>query len=35
VIYYRSGSMFPTWIIHLLADLQLVLLAHYSILPYL
>ena len=35
VLYYRSGSMFPTFFIHLLADLQLVLLAHYSILPYL
>ncbi len=34
-LYYRSGSMFPTFFIHLLADLQLVLLAHYAIWPYL
>lgn len=33
--YYRSGSMWPTWIIHLFSDLQLVLLAHYSIFPHL
>ncbi len=34
-LYYRSGSMFPTFFVHLLADLQLVLLAHYAIWPYL
>ena len=34
-LYYRSGSMFPTFFIHLLADLQLVLLAHYAIWPFL
>lgn len=32
-LYYRSGSMWPTWIVHFFSDLQLVLLAHYSILP--
>ncbi len=32
-LYYRSRSMWPVFFIHLLADLQLVLLAHYSILP--
>ena len=35
VLYYRTGSMWPVWVIHLLADAQLVILAHYSILPYL
>lgn len=35
LLYYRSRSMWPTFVIHLLADLQLVLIAHYSILPYL
>ncbi len=34
-LYYRSGSMFPTFFIHLLADLQTVLLAHYTIWPHL
>lgn len=34
-LYYRSRSMWPTFFVHLLADLQLVLIARYSILPYL
>ena len=33
LLYYRSRSMWPTFIIHTLVDLQLVLLANYSILP--
>lgn len=32
-LYYRSRSMWPVFFVHLLADLQLVLLAHYSIVP--
>jgi hypothetical protein len=32
-LYYRSRSMWPTFIVHTLVDLQLVLLANYSILP--
>lgn len=32
-LYYRTGSMWPTALVHLAADLQLVLLARYSILP--
>jgi hypothetical protein len=35
LLYYRSRSMWPTFFVHLLADLQLVLLANYSIVPYL
>jgi membrane protease YdiL (CAAX protease family) len=35
LLYYRSGSMWPTFFVHLLTDVQLVLLARYSILPYL
>jgi hypothetical protein len=35
LLYYRSRSMWPTFIVHTLVDLQLVLLARYSILPYL
>jgi len=34
-LYYRSGSWWPTFVIHLLADVQLVFLANYSIVPYL
>ncbi len=34
-LYYRSNSMFPTFFIHLLSDLQGVLLAHYAIWPHL
>ena len=34
-LYYRSRSMWPTFVIHLLVDLQLVALANYSIVPYL
>jgi membrane protease YdiL (CAAX protease family) len=33
LLYDRSRSMWPTFIIHTLVDLQLVLLANYSILP--
>lgn len=33
LLYYRSRSMWPTFVIHTLVDLQLVLLANYSILP--
>jgi hypothetical protein len=33
--YYRSGSMWPTWLIHLFSDMQLVLLAHYSLFAHL
>jgi membrane protease YdiL (CAAX protease family) len=33
LLYYRSRSMWPVFWVHLLADLQLVLLAHYSIVP--
>lgn len=32
-LYYRSRSMWPTFVIHLLVDLQFVILARYSILP--
>jgi hypothetical protein len=35
LLYYRSRSMWPTFILHTLVDLQLVLLANYSILPFL
>ena len=35
LLYYRSRSMWPVFWIHLLADLQLVLLANYSIVPFL
>lgn len=34
-LYLRARSMWPTFIIHTLVDLQLVLLANYSILPHL
>jgi hypothetical protein len=34
-LYYRSGSMWPVFVVHLLADLQAVVLGHYSLLPYL
>jgi amino acid transporter len=34
-LYLRSRSMWPTFIVHTLVDLQLVLLANYSILPHL
>lgn len=34
-LYYRARSMWPTFVIHTLVDLQLVLLANYSILPWL
>jgi hypothetical protein len=33
LLYYQSRSMWPTFAIHTLVDLQLVLLANYSILP--
>lgn len=33
LLYYRSRSMWPTFVVHTLVDLQLVLLARYSILP--
>lgn len=33
LLYYRSRSLWPTFIVHLLLDLQLVLIAHYAILP--
>jgi hypothetical protein len=33
LLYYRARSMWPVFWVHLLADLQLVLLAHYSIVP--
>ena len=33
LLYYRSRSMWPVFVVHLLVDAQLVLLAHYSILP--
>jgi len=33
VLYYRSRSMWPVFLVHVLTDVQLVLLAHYSILP--
>jgi hypothetical protein len=32
-LYYRARSFWPTFVIHTLVDLQLVLLANYSILP--
>ena len=32
LLYYRARSMWPTALVHLLVDLQLVLLANYSIL---
>ena len=32
-LYYQSRSMWPVFVIHAFADVQLVLLAHYSILP--
>lgn len=32
-LYYRSRSMWPVFFVHLFADLQLVLIAHYSIIP--
>lgn len=35
LLYYRSGSWWPTMILHTLVDLQLVLIPFYSILPYL
>jgi hypothetical protein len=35
LLYYQSRSMWPTFVIHTLVDLQLVLLANYSILPHL
>jgi hypothetical protein len=34
-LYYTSRSMWPVFIIHYLVDLQLVLIGHYSIIPYL
>ena len=34
-LYYVSRSMWPVFIIHYLVDLQLVLIGHYSIVPYL
>ena len=33
LLYYRARSFLPVFIIHFLVDLQLVLLAHYSIIP--
>lgn len=33
LLYYRSRSMWPVFVVHLFADLQLVLLAGYSIIP--
>src|SRR4051794_27834960 len=35
LLYYRSRSMWPVFWVHLLADVQLVLIARYSILPFL
>lgn len=35
LLYYRSGSMWLTWGVHIISDLQLVILAHYSLLPHL
>jgi hypothetical protein len=35
LLYYRSGSMWLAWGVHLISDVQLVLLAHYSLLPHL
>jgi hypothetical protein len=35
VLYRRSRSLWPTFIVHTLVDLQLVLLANYTILPHL
>ena len=35
LMYYRSGSWWPTMVLHTLVDLQLVLIPMYSILPYL
>jgi hypothetical protein len=34
-LYYTSRSMWPVFIIHYLVDLQLVLIGHYSVVPYL
>lgn len=33
LLYYRSRSMWPTFIVHTLVDLQLVLIAGYSLIP--
>lgn len=33
LLYYRSRSLWPTFVLHLLIDLQLVLVPRYSILP--
>jgi membrane protease YdiL (CAAX protease family) len=33
LLYYRSRSLWPTFVVHLLLDLQLVLIPLYSILP--
>ncbi len=33
LLYYRSRSMWPVFVVHALADIQLVALAYYSILP--
>jgi hypothetical protein len=33
LLYYRSRSMWPVFVIHTLADIQLVALSYYSILP--
>jgi len=35
LLYYRTRSMWPVFVVHLLVDLQLVLLANYSIVPHL
>lgn len=35
VLYYKSGSMWMTMGVHIISDLQLVLLAHYTLLPHL
>jgi hypothetical protein len=35
MMYFRARSFWPTFVVHFLVDLQLVLLARYSILPYL
>lgn len=34
-LYYRARSLWPVFVVHLLVDAQLVLLANYSILPFL
>ena len=35
LLYHRSRSMWPTFVIHLLVDAQLVIIARYSLLPFL